>query len=407
MPLFAENEEKIFSDIFLEILNSTNITRTSIGGTTRALAEAVSKKMGRMWRQFDLNMVQAFLDGADGQFLNLIGDMMNVHRLGEQAANVPATAKNIRFYVNTGTFGDINSNNPISIPAGTIVSTAAGGEGIRYRVSFNTILSADDNEFFVSVQSTRTGSSVNVGVGELVHHNFIGYTDSSSSSLLVRNDAEIVQGQNVEGDVNYRYRIANQITASESANAVALRLAVLTVPGVADLVQIAYNRGIGTYDILIKSTSPSISTQLINTVQNEVDNVTAQGIDVRISGPIELGISLVGTLHLRNLISAQEETNLISNVTSNVTDYINNLDIGEELVINEIVERVMATSGVIKTLGQSNKPLDSISVWRPSRLEDNKVRSTLLADLYPDVDERIIVENRYAGDTPILFRTSV
>ena len=54
----------------------------------RALAEAVSRKMGRMYSVFDLNFAQAFLDAAEGQYLNFIGDMMGVSRLGEQAATV-------------------------------------------------------------------------------------------------------------------------------------------------------------------------------------------------------------------------------------------------------------------------------------------------------------------------------
>lgn len=406
MPLFSQTEERIFSDILLNILEDTNITRTSPGSKTRALVEAVSKKLGTMWQQFDLNMVQAFLDGAEGQFLNLIGDMMGVQRLGETSATISSTDQNVRFYVDSGTFGDINGSNSILITSGTIISTEQDNGGIAYKVSFNTVLSSTDSETYISVQSIKTGSDVNVGAGELTYHNFINYDDSSNNSLKVINDAEIITAQDVEIDTNYRYRISNQVLAAEAANSIAIRLSILSIPGVADLVQLPFHRGIGTYDVLIKSTVPSIPDSLISTIQLAVDNIAAHGINVLVRGPRELGISLIGTLRLRNRISAQEETDLISTVTTNVTDYINNLDIGEEFIVNELVERVLGTSATIKTIGEANKPFDNLYLYTPSRLEDNKIRSTIIQDLTPEEDERIIVENRYAGSTPILFRVS-
>lgn len=406
MPLFSQTESNIFADILLEVLNDTNITRTSPGSKMRALVEAVSKKMGRMWQQFDLNMVQAFLDGAEGQFLNFMGDMMGVERLGESSASISSNDQNVRFYVDSGTFGDINGGSSISIPSGTIISTESDSEGVRYKVSFNTVLSATDSETYISVQSLRTGTNVNVGTGELIYHNFINYTDAANNTLKVLNEVEVIAGQDVEVDTNYRYRIANQVLAAEAANPIAIRLAILTVPGVADIVQLPFNRGVGTYDVLVKSTTPSISDSLISTIQNAVNGVAAQGVDVSVKGPRELGIAMVGTLYLRNKITTQEETTLLDNVVSNVTDYINNLDIGEEFIVNEVVERVLATSATIKTMGIPTKPLDNLYLYTPSRLEDNKIRSTIIQDLAPEIDERIIVENRYAGSTPILFRVS-
>jgi len=103
-------------------------------------------------------------------------------------------------------------------------------------------------------------------------------------------------------------------------------------------------------------------------------------------------------------LSNVEETNIINTVTNNVTDYINSLDIGEDFIISETVERVMATSDQIKNIGVANQPFDSVYIYRPSKLEDNKVRSILLGDYDPEDDERVIVETEYAGNIPILFR---
>ena len=106
-------------------------------------------------------------------------------------------------------------------------------------------------------------------------------------------------------------------------------------------------------------------------------------------------------------MSAAEESSILNSVTSNVSDYINSLDIDEELIVNEMIERVMSTSDEIKNIGSATKPFDSLYIYKPTKLDDNKIRSTLIGDYDPEEDERVIVETTYAGNTPILFRTKV
>jgi uncharacterized phage protein gp47/JayE len=404
MPLFAETDEKIFGDIMFDIVNDTNLTRTSRGSKTRAVAQAVSKKMGRMWGQFDINIVQAYLEGAEGRYLDFIGDMMGLERLGDRPASVTRADQIVKIYVDLGTFGDINGGSPINIPSGTIISSLSGGTGIRYVMPYTVILPSDSSEFYVAVEAIRPGSSSNVGVGTLIHHDFTDYSDSVNSSLLVTNESEIAFGRDLEVDTNYKFRIANQIVASENANQTAVRLAALVVPGVADLAIIPFNRGIGTYDLLLKATTPRVPSGLITAVEESVTKVTSMGIVPLVRAPTETGMSMVGTLTLRRAVSAGEQTSIIQAVTDNVTNYINNLDIAEEFIVNEVVERVLSTSDIIKNLGVANKPLDSVYIYRSSKLEDNKVRETLIGDFTPEADEKLLVEDSSAGTTPILFR---
>lgn len=371
------------------------------------MAEAVSNKMGQMYRKFDLNIAQSFLGSAEGKYLEFIGDMMGVAKLGQQTAEVTSSERNVRFYVDTGTFGDINSGSSITITSGTIISTGEAASGIKYIVPYNVILSSSLSETYVAVRATKAGSVSNVGARQLKYHNFTNYSDSANNSLNVINDAEIIKGEDGETDTNYRFRISQQTTAAESANQTAIRLAVLTTPGVADVVIIPWFRGIGTFDVLVKSTTPVLPAGLISTVEESVSKQTAQGCAYRVRGPVEIGFSLTGTLTLRKKLSSQEETNLINAVTSNISDYVNSLDIDEELIVNELVERVMSTSDSIKNVGSANKPFDNMYIYRPTKLEDNKIRNTLIEDYNPAEDERIIVETQYAGNTPVLIRTKV
>ncbi len=407
MALFAETEEKIFGEVMLDIVNNTNLRRASPGSKTRAVAQALSKKMGQMYRKFDVNIALPFLDGAEGKYLDFLGDMMGVPRLGEQPARVSLAERNVKFYVDTGTFGTINGGEPILITAGTVVSTGTAGSGISYTVPYNVILTAGESEAFVAAQSSRPGSSQNVGMKQLVYHTFTNYADTLNNSLKVTNDAEILTGQSVETDTNYKYRISNKVVSSEQANLTAVRIAALSVPGVADIVLLPFHRGIGTLDMLIKSTTPNASDGLIAAVQESVDRITSQGIVTTIRKPKETGMSLTATLTFRKVLPSNEQQAIITSVTNVLTDYINNLDINEEFIVNEALERAMSVSNDIKNVGTAGKPFDTIYIYRQTKLEDNKVRSRVLGDLAPKADERLIVENQFAGSTPILVRTAV
>jgi uncharacterized phage protein gp47/JayE len=403
MPLFAESKEKIFGDLLIEIIEGTSLTKTSVGSKTRAISEALAGKLGQMYRRFDTNMVQAYLVGAEGKFLDFIGDMMGVERLGQEASTVAASERILKFYVDSGTFGDIHGGNSILLTSGTNVGTAAAGTGITYTIPYNIILTSSLSEVYVAAEAVRPGTFSNVGARQLTYHDFTDYADSGNDSLNIVNEAEIIKGQDGEIDTNYRFRIAKQATAAEKANLTAVRLAVLETPGVADLVLIPYFRGIGTFDVLLKSTTPTVSSGLISAVEEAVRKVMAQGVVPSVRGPVEIGISLTGELTLKKRMTAAEETNILNAVTTNVRDYINSLDIGEDMILNEVIERVMATSSEIKNVGTYTKPFESVYTYKPTRLEDNKIRGVLLNDYTAEEDERVIVEDEYAGSTPILF----
>lgn len=407
MPLFAEKEDKIFGDILFDIVENTNITRTSPGSKTRAIAQALSKKLGRMWNQFDINMVQSFITGAEGKYLDYIGNLMGVERIGENTAKIASTDKILKFYTDIGTFGNINSNNSISIPAGTVISTQEGGVGIRYFLPYGVILPSGSSEFWVTAESVLPGTKYNVGSKTLVFHDFTNYTDVLNNSLKITNEIEIATARSVESDSNYRFRIANQTLAAAKANETAVRMAALVIPGVADVILTPYANGIGTFDLLIKSTSPTVPDGVILAVQAAMRNIVAMGIVPTVRKPREIGVAITGTLIFRKKISETDQQSIIAAVTDNVINYINNLDIGEELIVNEIIERVMATSDLIKNIGSANKPFDSIHLYKPSKLEDNRMRTTALGDYSPEADEKLFVENMYAGTTPILFRASL
>jgi uncharacterized phage protein gp47/JayE len=405
MPvLLARDQEKILGEVLYDVTTATGFTRSSPGSKLRALSEALAKQLGRMYINMDSNLINAFLAGASGRYLEFFGEMLAIQRLGITKASVAAAHKNFKFYVDTGTFGDINGTNSFIIPAGTIISTQSAGDGIRFKVTYDTTALSTNSVVYVAAEAQQPGEGSNVGSGMLRFHNFSSYADIANKTLQVTNLAEVTTGQEVETDENYRFRLSNSLLMREQANKTAIRIAALSVPGVADMVFMPFYRGMGTYDLLIKSLSPHASAGLIAAVQEAVDLVTAQGVLATVRAPKEIGLSLAAILRLSETVSLDAGTEIVVNARRVVGDFVNNLDIGQELVLNEIVRRLLTSDSRVRDMGTYTKPFENLFLYRPTLLEDNKIRATLTQNYIPAIDERVIIETEEDIGDPISIK---
>ena len=74
-----------------------------------------------------------------------------------------------------------------------------------------------------------------------------------------------------------------------------------------------------------------------------VPGVRAAGIQVAVRTPLVVFQSLVGSLSVRE---GFDSTVVLNNVQAAIQDYINNLDIGADIIVAEIIERAMAVDGM-------------------------------------------------------------
>lgn len=389
--LFERTFEELIAQSLNEMAQTTRITNLSPGSKARTFLEIVSRKLNEAYQVFDLNLARAFVSGANGQFLDFIGELVGLTRFTPEPSKASAESKTLRFYVETGTFGDINSGADILVPAGTIISSS-DGSAVKYRLTSSALLSSSLSEQYVDVEGVNPGTVNNVGVGTLVTHNFIAYTDAANETLLVTNPAGIFNGRDLESDANFRFRIVNQVTAAEAANRTAIRLAALSVPGVADVLDIPYSRGIGTYDLLVKSITPTVSDSLLEAVQATIDAVTAFGLIGLARKPVEVGITFTISVRYRTSLDTETINSIQDAIRQSLTNYVNGLDIGEEFIINEAVQRVMETDDRIKDIGVPTKPFDELIIYRPTKLEDNKIKQNLLKNYITAADERVVIE---------------
>jgi len=146
MPLFSDPQDEIFSDVLLNLTRTTGITRTSPGSKARTLVESVVEKISDTHRTFEENINHAFLDSAEGKYLDRIGNMLGVARSLESPASIGSGDKVIRFYRDTAT-------ESLTIPAGTLISTKEDFTGVTYRTISQVTMPASETlgkEIFVS-----------------------------------------------------------------------------------------------------------------------------------------------------------------------------------------------------------------------------------------------------------------
>jgi uncharacterized phage protein gp47/JayE len=374
-----------------ELINETNITRTSPGAKARTLLKIINKKLNQSYQEFDINFLRAFLPYAQGQFLDYLGDMLGVSRSNASKASASSNDLLVKFYVADGfVFGDINNNLDIFIPSGTLISTGPQNTGIVYRLTTGIYLDRTLSEQYVSVEAVRDGQNSNVGPGVLIHHEFTNYT--AAEGLLVTNTGLIENGSKIENDTNYRFRIANQVLASEQANDTAVRLSLLSVPGVADIVLRPYARGIGSYDVVVKAIVPNTPDSVIEACQEALNRTQALGISGLALKPHLTGLSFQISVTWRADVTQQQRDETRVNIQQNLSEYVNNLPIGESFIFNEAIERVMGTSTRILNIGTAQKAFDYIYIYKETKLRDNKVRAELITDYAPSGDERLIIE---------------
>lgn len=392
MPLFAKTLQQLASQSLEELSTNTNITRLGPGGKARALLDSVNKRVQEAYDTFDINLARAFLSSAPGQYLDLIGDLLACPREVSYAASVSDDMQIQKFYVSSGTFGNINGGSDIELTRGTIVSSGADSTGVLFRLTSDLLCSASSNTAWASIEATIPGEGANVGGGTLRYHNFVGYSDYTNNSLLTTNIHPIGNGRNFESDANYRYRLSLKVLEAEAANETAIRLAALSTPGVADIVLSQYYRGIGTFGAIIKAVTPTVSQALIDAVTAKIFKVQAFGSLAFVSGPRETGTSFKINIHYGRKLDSSELDIIETAIEETIIAQVNNLDIGATLYLDRLGSMLYTLSEDITNIGETNRLFDEAYLYKTTKLGDNKIRQKLLGDYTPASDERIIIE---------------
>lgn len=371
----------------LGALQATGISNTSPGGKARALADIISSEMGTLEINVFIQSSQNLLPFATGNALDAFGAIFNVPRLSGSDAQSTSTDGNFEFYVLSGTFGDINSGNDIIIPQGTQLFTSSIN-GPVYTVDTQITLSAGASSVFFSASSVNTGALGNAPVGVFDQSNFTNYTQANFGTLLVTNNFGIVSGSDPETDENYRYRISLRLQSSGGNAEVDIRAALLQVPGIQD---VAFNPLAGTYQVYIYGISSVVPPGLLTLSQASMDANTAYPLTGTALAPDLVGISLATTITLQSGLNSIDQSSVVSAAQTAASNYINNLSVGADLVINELATVIINSDTRILDIGNPDDPILEIYIWR-SRIDGTRYSQFLINNYIPVLGERILVE---------------
>ena len=320
------------------LLTRSSITNQNIGGIARSLIEVINLNVAEYYDILDINTAMGFVSSAEGYFLDLIGDLFGMKRLPSSAASSSATDMTQKFYVSSGTLHDRIDDN--ILPKGTTVTTSDGS--IVFTVSADTSFANTSNYVYVPITAAGTGTGYNVAVNTLVRHG-LGIND-----IFTTNEQVMSGGTDTETDSNYRFRIINASLSAEKANETAIRLAVLSVPGVADVVTKPYSRGIGSFDVIVIPVEGIATDKIVSDAQNAISSVQAFGITGTAIKPAIVPVEIeVRLIFVPNTTDA-DMRNIRAQVKSEMENYIVNIPLGGTFILNELRQQIMDVSTKIK-----------------------------------------------------------
>jgi uncharacterized phage protein gp47/JayE len=336
--LFKKNYGELVQQSLSYLMLNTNITNTNVGGITRSLIEIINKNISEYYEVLDVNMTMSFLSTAEGYFLDLIGAMFNMPRYQPVSASASVNDSAQKFYVTTGTLFDYIGTGVI--PINTVVSSQDGL--ISYTVSSDTNFAAGATEVYVPIRSVSSGSSMNVGLNILTTHNL------GIGNVFTTNVSAIVSGTDTESDSNYKYRLVNATVSQEKANEISVRLAALSVDGVADVVIRPYARGIGTYDVIVIPVEGIAGDGLVSQVQSAIEAVQAYGMKGTAIKPGIVPVNIEVKIVFISGMTDFQQSEIRAMVKSTIEKYIVNIPIGDSFILNEMRQQIMDVSPKIK-----------------------------------------------------------
>ena len=392
----------------LQRLNSfTNVTFLSPGSKARMLVDILSEEIGLQSFDFDANSGAALLRNAAGNILDFLGEIYGLERLQEVRSNVSNAEENFVLYTAGTNFGSINNGQNIFIPKNSLnISNqdSFGSGSVIYTNTEDILLGVSESRVFFSAQSMASGFNSNVGANTLNFHNFKDYSDSLGNSLLVTNNYGVSYGRDRESDDNFRYRIQKEKISSEAGNETAIRLGLLVIPGVADIIRIPYARGIGTCDWLISSSSVVVSEELVDLCQEAIDSRQAVGMSNMAKSPVLIGTEFSFSITYKGRLEDRQKESIKNTIKTSISDYINNLGIGQSLILDQIVRIVLTSSDLVESMGDvgSSENFKNIFLYKRSALSNSVTRKSLTSDYVPKNYERVVLETTIARPITII-----
>ena len=259
------------------------------------LSEAVALEIGAITEEAKRIYYNNQLSNASGSILDEIAfKEYGLSRYPETYASSLKAERNVYFYSEAPTLGDVNGGQGFVIPAGTIISNEIDVDNaeIQFELIEDVTIFADEPFAFASIRAVNTGSAYNVDTSILVYHNFTGYSGYLNDELLIENRFPIINGSEKETDSNFKFRLTSYFESSLNKNQEYLLMQGLSLPGVYDVSVIPSYHGIGTTGVVLFGAGREASSQMESLIEIRLSEAKTPGQEIIVSHGIEIYIDL-------------------------------------------------------------------------------------------------------------------
>ncbi len=314
----------------------------SIGG---AFADAFSNIVGNLYNELDNSHEQGQLQTATGEDLELHGENYDL----KKRSATPSTGF-AQIINNTGADYTVTTSHRF---------TTSGFNSVIFIPQESKIIGNGDTDT-IAVQSSLIGFSQNVGINSINQLFETSELGTPVASVVISNPGTVAgntnlfnDGANVESNNSFRDRIKGTINRRGTATKSAIAGAVQNLSAVrqAKVFDFEDKKSIAKPDIhvfVVGETDKVIADPVIlSDIGLEVQEVKSAGIQYVTVVPMGIYIDISGSVFVDRAFSTQV-TSIVGEVSTALSNYINLLNVGEDVVYSRLVEEAMKVSNVEK-----------------------------------------------------------
>lgn len=354
---FKNNSKVFVSYKYYDSTRLSNITNFQTGSVAGMIARNLANQLSNLYQINNRTYEAGFLSLAKGNDLDNHADGWGLTRQnGAFATGI------IKLTIGSGGTTLVVNNNYVAVSA---IAGQTLGFQITSPVTGFSYETAPGTSSYYNVQAVAIGSKYNIGANtvSILYNSASFATDVTAdanisvSNPILTNDGLLNTfsgGQDIETDDDLRTRIYRKANKLGRASLPAMKAALEDLDFVKNVKILDYetNPDLDADTFYVYAVGDSGLKLLTDTtsktnLRNEINEYRPVGTQFSILSPMGIFINFSGTATL-----FQEDgintTETLSAIETNITNYINDLQIGEDVIYSQLIEEAMIVPGVYK-----------------------------------------------------------
>ena len=338
MVLEGKSPSAIASNIMNRMSSNLSLDSITPGGVIYTISLAVGNGISKIYSMLVELYSNTYLSESGGPYLDALGSFIGVRRL---EAKPIEEISGVRFYT--------YNSNPLSdyIDASffqSAVTVNVSGTENNLTVKPFTLTAEQLAKNYVDV----TMRPLNVSRAYAEKNTLTSYTPNING-LVCSNKSRIRLISTPETDNQFRYRISRYLATHRSfdsrqtilSNKMMLRIAALSVPGVADVIVDEYAAGSGSLILYVIGEDLLHDESLIPLVESKISSYAPYGIKIQVENPQKIYVTIRATVYSQNVVEA------INDATTRLRELIDSIPPGGSINRLDIHNTLFKTSGVL------------------------------------------------------------